>query len=462
MEDKEDVGELLVGGELAIARNDVLLKSEEILKNDSQPSPKDETKPVVKSTDSVGPAILPPDLMSTVPATMAVSREVLSPGSNVVAVVCYLESPDTFYICPTTSVDQFTAILTTTQDCPTGQVLPTLGSCCLAQDDDCWYRAEIVKLSQGKTNAKVFLLDYGKTIQANVASLRPLPSEMTATPGLACKVSLKGIKPGGKEWSDDEKGGAELVLDVGNDTIHFNVKVIELNNNGEPWVTMKDTEGNDVASLMVETGIAVADMPADEYVKAPLKYQAGCLALGSQTVVMLSAVSPMELYLCSHEMFLQLSTSMAMIEEAAVRSNVITAVQAGDPVLACDDGIWYRAMVTMVMADDMVQVELIDLASTATLHKTNIRQVSPDVMVEAVAAVSCCLDTWVGEEKKIAVEKWGDKMAGLVEQYEEMQVGVIGPMEGGQFRVTIPDLEKKLKGEVKSRAEMLKEKLRRK
>jgi len=308
----------------------------------------------------------------------------------------------------------------------------------------------------------VFLLDYGKTIQATVASLRPLPSEMTATPGLACKVSLKGIKPGGKEWSDDEKGGAELVLDVGNDTMHFNVKVIELNNNGEPWVTMKDTEGNDVASLMVETGIAVADMPADEYVKAPLKYQAGCLPLGSQTVVMLSAVSPMELYLCSQEMFLQLSTSMAMIEEAAVRSNVITAVQAGDPVLACDDGIWYRAMVTMVMADDMVQVELIDLASTATLATTNIRHVSPDVMVEAVVAVPCCLDTWVGEEKKVAVEKWGDKMAGLVEQYEEIQVGVIGPMEGGQFRVTIPDLEKKLKGEVKSRAEMLKEKLRRK
>merc|ERR1719427_223810 len=462
MEDKEDVGELLVGGELAIARNDVLIKSEEILKNDSQPSPKVETKPVEKSTDSVGPAILPPDLMSTVPATMTVSREVLSPGSNVVAVVCYLESPDTFYICPTTSVDQFTAILTTTQDCPTGQVLPALGSCCLAQDDDCWYRAEIIKLSQGKTNAKVFLLDYGKTIQATVASLRPLPSEMTATPGLACKVSLKGIKPGGKEWSEDEKGGAELVLDVGNDTMHFNVKVIELNNNGEPWVTMKDTEGNDVASLMVETGIAVADTPTDEYVKAPLKYQSGSLALGLQTVVILSAVNPMELYLCSQEMFLQLSTSMAMIEQAAASSTVVASVLAGDPVLACDDGIWYRAMVTKVMGDDMVQVDLVDLASTANLHKTKLQQVTAEVMKGAVVAVSCCLDTWVGEEKKIAIEKWGDKMAAMVEQYEEMQVEVVGLVEGGQFRVRIPDLEKKLKGEVKSRAEMLKEKLRRK
>ena len=65
----------------------------------------------------------------------------------------------------------------------------------------------------------------------------------------------------------------------------------------------------------------------------------------------------------------------------------------------------------------------------------------------------------MGEEKKVAIEKWGDKMTGMVEQYEEMQVG---SMEGGQYRVKIPDLERKLKGEVKSRAEMLKEKLRRK
>ena len=150
---------------------------------------------------------------------------------------------------------------------------------------------------------------------------------------------------------------------------------------------MKDREGNGVSSLMVETGIAVADVPVDEdIIKAPLKYQAGCLAPGSQTVVMLSAVSPMELYLYSQEMFLQLSTSMAMIEQAAVRSNLVTSAQAGDPVLACDDGIWYRAMVTKVMADDMVQVELIDLASTATLSKMNLRQVSPEVMKEVVVA----------------------------------------------------------------------------
>lgn len=39
MDDKEDVGELLVGEELATTRQDVFIKREIFLKIDSQPSP---------------------------------------------------------------------------------------------------------------------------------------------------------------------------------------------------------------------------------------------------------------------------------------------------------------------------------------------------------------------------------------------------------------------------------------
>eukprot|EP00092_Neocalanus_flemingeri_P017001 GFUD01018388.1.p1 GENE.GFUD01018388.1~~GFUD01018388.1.p1 ORF type:complete len:535 (-),score=202.29 GFUD01018388.1:42-1646(-) len=482
MEDKEDIGQLLLGGELARAREDVLMQSEEHVKSGLPDVKRDQSKKsdsssqgqVAGSSESAKPsglavsATLPQQIASSpvqfTPAPLSVPRGVLAPGSEVVACVCYLETPAVFYICPLTSVDQFTNILTTTQNCPSGQVSPTLGMCCLAKDEDCWYRAEIVQLGEDNTTATLFLLDYGKTVQSNMASLRPLPKEMETVPGLVYKVNLKGIKPVGKDWSEDQIGGAEIVLDVGNDATQFNVKVVEVDSSGEICVSMKDSEGTDVATLMIETEIAAADnLVPNEVSKAPLEYQPGSLVLGSQSAIVLSAVSPLEIYICSEEMFMKLSTSMAMLEKAATGSTLVTTVQAGEPVLACDDDTWYRGKVTQVMADNMVQVELVDLASTAILSKTQLRKASSDVMKEEVVAVSCCLDTWVEKDRKMAIEKWGDKMAGMVEQYSEVQVEVVGQVDGGQLRVKIPELENKMiEGRVKSRAEMLKEKLKKK
>eukprot|EP00092_Neocalanus_flemingeri_P017770 GFUD01019227.1.p1 GENE.GFUD01019227.1~~GFUD01019227.1.p1 ORF type:complete len:1003 (+),score=360.29 GFUD01019227.1:61-3069(+) len=475
MEEKEDIGQILLGGELARAREDVLIKSKEQIDSnlqdanstkdsESHNSKLDAQVPIVSTTTATLPTQVTSAPVPSTAAPITVSRGALAPGSEVVAVVCYLETPAVFYICPTTSVDQFTTILTTTQNCPSGEVLPTLGICCLAKDEDCWYRAEIVQLNEDQTTASLFLLDYGKTIQANMTSLRPLPQEMASTPGLACKVSLNGIKSGGKDWSEDQIGGAEIVLDVGKDVTQFSVKVVKVDSSGEIWVSMKDSEGTDVATLMIETEIAVADMFAHKEVsQAPLEYQPGCLAMGTQSAIVLTAISPMELYICSQAMFMQLSTSMAMLNKAAASSTPVTQVQAGDPVLACDDDTWYRGKVAQVMPDNMVQVELVDLASTATLSLSHLRKATPEVMKEKIVAVSCCLDTWVEEDRKVAIEKWGAKMTGMVEQHSELQVEVVGQLEGAQFRVKIPELEKKMNtGVVKSRAEILKEKLRKK
>ena len=57
----------------------------------------------------------------------------------------------------------------------------------------------------------------------------------------------------------------------------------------------------------------------------------------------------------------------------------------------------------------------------------------------------------------MAKEKWGQKMSSLIDDYDKLEVDVVG-QEGGQCRVNIPELEKKLKGESKSVAEMLRKK----
>ena len=303
------------------------------------------------------------------------------------------------------------------------------------------------------------------------------------------KVHLQGVNAVSKEWSKDEKDGAGVILDVGNDVTEFNVKVVKVDSKGDMIVTMTDMEDNDVAwklmmlqrllqtegedmegydeaCLMVQPGIAAAEALDDEMdvqsvSKDPLDFTAGCLHQGVQMVIMLRMVSPMEMYVCSQEMFFQLSTSITMLEEEAAKTTCLISVKIGDPVIACDEDFWYRAKVSKLMSDNLVQVELVDFASQSTLPLNQLRKALPEVMKDDVIAVFCCLDSWVGKDREMAKEKWGLKMSSLVDEYDELEVEVVG-QEGGQFKVKIPKLEAKLKGETKSMADVLKERLKKK
>ena len=77
-------------------------------------------------------------------------------------------------------------------------------------------------------------------------------------------MTLRGIKPlSGDKYSDNERDGSVLILDVGGETI-FNLKHVEYVN-GEYILDMSDDEGNDVASLMIETGCAAAVVETSKF-----------------------------------------------------------------------------------------------------------------------------------------------------------------------------------------------------
>ena len=101
------------------------------------------------------------------------------------------------------------------------------------------------------------------------------------------------------------------------------------------------------------------------------------------------------------------------------------------------------------------------MAIIANISKDTLRLATVGVMMEPVVAVSCCLDSWGDEDRNVAVEKWGDKMEGMLEQYSEVEVEVVNMMDT-QARVKIPALEQKLGKKEMSRAEMLKMKLKQK
>ena len=175
-----------------------------------------------------------------------------------------------------------------------------------------------------------------------------------------------------------------------------------------------------------------------------------------------SSVSPMEINLCSQAQFLHFSdTIVPMVEEAASKADKVLSLAEGDIVLACEDQVWYRATIVKLLPESAVKVKLVDLAIMATVSKDKLRVTKVALMKEPVVAVSCCLDAWVKEDRKMAVEKWGDKMEGLLEQYTEVDVEVVDLMDT-QAKVKIPTLEQKLEKKEMSRAEMLKMKLKQK
>ena len=170
----------------------------------------------------------------------------------------------------------------------------------------------------------------------------------------------------------------------------------------------------------------------------------------------------MEINLCSQAQFLHFSdTIVPKVEEAASRATMVLSLVEGDIVLACEDEVWYRATVNKILPGDFVEVKLVDLAIMATVSKDKLRVAKVALMKEPVVAVSCCLDTWVNEDRKMALEKWGDKMEGILEQYSEVDVEVVNMMET-QAKVKIPKLEQKLGKKEMSRAEMLKMRLKQK
>ena len=196
IEDEEDIGNMMVEGVLAKVREDRMIETKiatieddtKVAKSASKPpssntsknapltlrQPKVEPvsvptkiKPVtepIKAKSAAEPMKAEPAAEQIVPAGTTISRGVLPVNNTTVVGVCFLDTPEKSYSCPSSCFELFMTILSLAQSAPPGLVIPVVGSSCLAMDEDCWYRAEMVKLSADKDKATLFLLDYGKTV----------------------------------------------------------------------------------------------------------------------------------------------------------------------------------------------------------------------------------------------------------------------------------------------------------
>ena len=186
------------------------------------------------------------------------------------------------------------------------------------------------------------------------------------------------------------------------------------------------------------------------------------IKVGKVDLLVLSTVSPMEMYFCTDDMFGKYSDfASSVIHEVAASAGPVTTFKVGDIVLALSEDMWYRARIMDVPEGDSVLVDFFDMAMIREVPKKDLKKASLQVCDFPVMAVKCCFSSWAGKDEKEAVEKFGKKIGELLEDFSQVEAEVI--KAGDVNLIKIPSVEDKL--EVKpapamSRADMLKLKLR--
>merc|ERR1719430_1115986 len=108
-------------------------------------------------------------------------------------------------------------------------------------------------------------------------------------PGLVARCGLAGVRPTAGAWTTEEVEATRMVLGV-DEATPLQVEVVG-EQGGIAMVKIKDEENNDMAELLVESGLALAD--------AALTYG----ELSSGPLLVFAAASPTDLHLSSPELF---------------------------------------------------------------------------------------------------------------------------------------------------------------
>merc|ERR1719397_339681 len=288
------------------------------------------------------------------------------------------------------------------------------------------------------------------TLEGN--KLRPLKSRHLEERGCVVEAALAGVQPLGEAWTEGDNEMAGLVLSP---EVPLEIEVVG-EEDGKVLVNLTDLEGNNLADLLVEAGVAA---PRDLMKKEPAGVQAeegaatmplapSALTYGkleSGPMMVFAAASPLDLHLSTGALFEQYSDAVyPVVEEAGEKADLQKEVTVGSRVLAHDGDGWYRAQVSTILPDGgKAEVFLLDLATHLTVNINSLKVPSPDLFGLPIRAVPVCLSGWEGEDEEKMAEEWGEKMKELVpELFTEVEAEVVEQDSNCRWMVKVPAWEK--------------------
>lgn len=307
------------------------------------------------------------------------------PGTQFKCFATYVKSPSRIYLqkdgCEG-SLESMTANLQEVMGNCSSLVNPRSGQICgtVYSEDKAWYRGVIEEVNAGK--AKIRFIDYGNSEEAEISSLKVLPSELALLPPFAYPCSLHGVSPLEGEWSSEVTLQLEtLIVDK------------ELTCTFATGTEVKlEVEDKDVGKSLQEAGLVKYEESsiASEDVQ-PVRVN----SLEKQ-VVPTEPVTSFVSHTDKENFYLQLSSQEGelgeMIEKIQVhcdKSAPLSEVALGDYCCAkfTTDNSWYRAHVKDIRGDT-VDVLFIDFGNSDSVSKDNLRSLGFDC---PALAYHCCL-----------------------------------------------------------------------
>ncbi|XP_045916292.1 tudor domain-containing 6 isoform X1 [Micropterus dolomieu] len=364
--------------------------------------------------------------------------EDLSLNSSHQAVVQHVSDPSEFWIQTKNYTkeldDLMDSIYHLYQDSVNKDVLrnPTVGLYCAAKaEDGDFYRATVAEV--GKTQMKVFFVDYGNTEVVDRSNIRTLPDELKKLPRLALKCSLAGIRPKDGKWS---QSACEFLIRAVTDKV-LNVHVTAKYDEGYV-VQLTDPEAQeegDLSTLLCSSGHAEraetqrqpkAKMTTQPAILPPTQLPdarlSGVYRSNGKFSQTLNTVGPASnerrIPTFREHMFpigSVLDVSVSYIESPndfwcqlvqnaghlKLLMHDIQAYYAGSefqPLLetACvarhpDNGMWYRALVIHKHETPHVDVLFVDYGQTETVSLYDLRRICPEFLTLYGQAFRCSL-----------------------------------------------------------------------
>ena len=168
------------------------------------------------------------------------------------------------------------------------------------------------------------------------------------------------------------------------------------------------------------------------------------LSAGRQSLMILAAVSPLELYLCTPQQFHQFAEhTSSQIAAEAEHADFISEPVVGDFVLALTEENWFRAKIIEILPNYRVRLELVDTCGVADVHRNLLRKATVEVMKIPTLWTKSKLSSFCGRKKEEEV-RYRNKVKKLMRAYDDVEGIVVGLEDDGVARVQIPSVESQL------------------
>ena len=291
------------------------------------------------------------------------TRQQLTEGSEVVVIATHIDSPDSLWVQLSDTSRELEELMTQIAEmAPSIEEtnLPPNAKMCLAVSslDQGWYRGEVVAIDNQSKQVTVHFVDYGNQEDVTMETILPLPGEFAALPAQAIQVSLARVTP-----CDHQKGWGPKINNVLEQNClekEMTMKIITMaTEDGIPVVELIDlsTNANVSDTLLKEADVHHHNQSQKSASIAPLNVPLNV----PQDVLIAYSKSLDAFWLQLAERYAGLRALMdgmsAHYSTASKKPLPPDQVEIGKfcATQFSEDGMWYRAMVTMVTPTLRVQ-----------------------------------------------------------------------------------------------------------